>query len=218
MHILGNRGPVRSAAIGSFATALALVVQLGAVSPATAHDDDDDDELTRITFDERRTQPVDGLRIKGVRFRFTVGGEPSTDAVVNAFGPGETRFISDPSLEGNAAGVLRMRFPEETDVVRFGVALSCFGCVLRPGATVRLFDDDGDLVLFRRLTTRPFVSFSEARFRFEGDDVERAVVRFNHRRADRFVIDNLVFEGDDDGSGHDDDLAASSVRAGGWSR
>jgi len=217
MHHFPNRRPARLAAIGSCATALALLLQIGSVSPAAAHDDDDD-ELTRITFGERRAQPVNGLRVKGVRFGFTVGGEPSEDAQFNSFGPGDTRFISDPSLEGDAAGVLRLRFREETDVLRFGVAVSCFDCVLRPGATVRLFDDDGDLVRFARLTLRPFVSFSEARFRFEGEDVARAVIRFNDRRADRFVLDNLVFEGDDDGSDHDDDRAVSSGRAAGWSR
>ena len=217
MYTFRNRRPGRATAIGTFVALTALTAQLG-VGAANA-DDDGDDELTRITFDERPSQPVNGLRVQGVRFGFRVDGAPSRDARFNAFGPGDTRFISDPSLEGDAAGVLTLRFREETDVLGFGVALSCFDCVLRPGVTVRLFDDDGDLVRVARLTTRPLVSFSEARFRFEGDDVARAVLHFNHRRADRFVIDNLVFEGDDEGSEHDDVVVdRSALRAAGWDR
>jgi hypothetical protein len=215
MQRLMKRRTGRSAVIGTVVTVLALLMQVGYVGPAEA---DDDDELTRITFDERPAQPVNGLRVEGVRFGFRIDGVPSRDARFNAFGPGDTRFITDPSLEGNAAGVLTMRFREETDVVRFGVAVSCFDCVVRPGATVRLFDDDGELIRFARLTTRPFVSFSEARFSFEGDDVARAVIHFNHRRADRFVIDNLIFEGDDEDSEHGDDRGSGSARVGGWNR
>lgn len=208
----------RTAVMGSLVTALALVSQIGYTGAAVA--DDDDDELTRITFDERPTQPVDGLRVDGVRFGFRVGGERSTDAVFNAFGPGDTKFISDPSLEGAAAGVLTLHFPDETEVLRFGLALSCFECVIKNAATVRLFDDDGDRIRTVRLSTRPFVSFSEVRFGFaQDDDVARAVIHFNSRRADRFVLDNLIFEGDDESSDHDDhDDDARIAQAGGWTR
>ena len=214
-----TRRPRRVAAMGSLVTLTALTMQIGCIGAATA--DDEDDELTRITFDERATQPVDGLRVDGVRFGFRVGGERSTDAVFNAFGPGDTRFISDPSLEGDAAGVLTLRCPDETDVLRFGVALSFFECVIKNAATVRLFDDDGERIRTVRLSTRPLVSFSEARFGFvQYDDVSRAVIRFNSRRADRFVMDNLIFEGDDESSDHDDhdDDAARSAHVGGGGR
>ena len=188
---------------------MGLTTSIWGVGPAAAHD-----ELTRITFGELESQPADGLRLEGVRFGFRVGGVASDDATFNAGGPGAIRFVQDPSLEGDAAGVLTMRFAEETDILRFGVAVSCFDCVLRPGVTVRLFDD-GDLVRVARLTTRPLVSFSEARFAHDGEEVTRAVIRFNHSFSPfaRFALDNLVFEGDDEDERPDDTGFAPARRA-----
>ena len=64
--------------------------------------------VTTLSFDEVPFQPVDGLDVSGVTFGFQIGGVPSTDAHYNAFGPGTTTFVQDPSLEGNAAGVLTL--------------------------------------------------------------------------------------------------------------
>jgi hypothetical protein len=61
-------------------------------------------EPTTITFDDLPPQPVDGIHQEGVTFDFKVGGVDSTDAFYNAFGPGATVYVQDPSIIGNAAG------------------------------------------------------------------------------------------------------------------
>jgi len=77
-----------------------------------------------LNFSELPNQPVDDLSYMGVTFRFAVGGTPSFDAYYNSTGPGTTVFLEDPSLEGNAEGILTLEFaPEPTDKLQFGVAL-----------------------------------------------------------------------------------------------
>jgi hypothetical protein len=184
-------------------TAAFAAVSLALVAAAAPAASGNEDALTRIRFDELAPRPVNGLHFRGVAFQFRVVGQPSRDAVFGGGGPGSIRFVQDPSLEGDARGVLTLRFAEETEVLRFGAALNCFECTLRPGFVVRLFDED-ELVRVARVTTRPFVSFTEARFAYAGEEIDRAVIRFNARFADRFALDNLVFES----AGRDDDASA----------
>ena len=88
---------------------------------------------TSLTFDELSFQPVNGLHFRGVTFAFDVAGVPSTDATYGAFGPGSITYVQDPSLEGNSAGRLTLRFDQPTTVLQFGLALSTVGS-LSPGA------------------------------------------------------------------------------------
>ena len=87
---------------------------------------------------------MNGLHFSGVTFAFDVGAVPSTDATYGAFGPGSITYVQDPSLEGNSAGRLTLRFDQPTTVLQFGLALSTGGS-LSPGARVELFNPGGIL-------------------------------------------------------------------------
>jgi len=94
-----------------------------------------------LVFDELPFQPVNGVSILGVTFGFTIDGVPSTDANYNSGGPGQITYVQDPSLEGNASGILILDFDVPTPLVQFGVALSALGS-FDPGCSVELFDPD----------------------------------------------------------------------------
>ncbi len=128
-----------------------------------------------LTFDELPTQPVDGLSFMGVTFHFEIGGQSSPDARYASSGPGSTKFIQDPSLEGNAAGILTLDFELPTPVVQFGFGLSTFD-TLTPGFTVELFDPTLSSLGVTEVKTGPIESFSEAFFSHEGLLVSRVVI------------------------------------------
>jgi hypothetical protein len=145
-----------------------------------------------LTFDELPFQPVDGLHFKGVTFGFTINGVHSTDAHYDAFGPGVTTYTSDPSLEGNASGVLTLDFDQPRTFVQFGVALST-NATLPSGATVKLYDPSSALIGVFPVSTSPGgFFFTSGQFSYSGSLVSRAVVSFDSTAASRFVVDNLV--------------------------
>jgi hypothetical protein len=148
-----------------------------------------------LTFDEIAATPVNGLHMFGVKFGFKVGGVASTDATYGGGGPGTTKYVSDPSLEGNASGTLTLTFDRPTKLLEFGVALLS-SSPLSPGFTVKLFDRNGvSLGTFPVNTTVP-VSFSEARFVKKGllVGVKKAVITFDGADAPRFALDNLTYK------------------------
>jgi hypothetical protein len=151
--------------------------------------------LTTLTFDELPFQPVDGLSFGGVTFGFQIGGVPSADANYASGGPGSITFVQDPSLEGNAAGVLTLTFNKPTTVLEFGVARNCT-CTLSPGVSVDLLKPGAASHSrgVKTVTTTPLISFSEALFSYSGAAIKTAVVTFpSVGLADRFAIDNLKF-------------------------
>ncbi|MDJ0596252.1 MAG: calcium-binding protein [Pleurocapsa sp. MO_226.B13] len=156
---------------------------------------------TTLTFDELSFQPVDDLSVMGVTFDFKVGGIDSSDANYNSGGPGSITFVQDPSLEGNAEGILTLDFEDPISKLEFGVALNTFDEVT-PGFTVELFDSDLMSLGETPVDTNPLVSFTEGLFSYTGETVQRAVVDFNDTEAFRFALDNLTFEE----LGNDDDL------------
>lgn len=146
-----------------------------------------------LNFSELPAQPVNGLRFMGVTFHFTVGGSPSMDATYNSGGPGITTFVQDPSLEGDATGILTLGFePEPTDELRFGLALST-GLPLTPGFTVELFDTGLTSLGVTPVDTSPLGVFSEAQFAYGGSPIRRAVIDFDESSAERFAMDNVTF-------------------------
>lgn len=145
-----------------------------------------------LRFDELPFQPVDGLHFLGVSFGFAVGGAPSTDAHYNSFGPGQIRYVQDPSLEGNAAGTLTIAFDNPTPTLQFGVALSTLN-TLDSGCQVQLFDSDGLPLATYDVVTFKIVSFTESRFSYHGRKVSAAVITF-FAPAGRFALDNLTYE------------------------
>ena len=146
---------------------------------------------TSLTFDELSFQPVNGLHFRGVTFAFDVAGVPSTDATYGAFGPGSITYVQDPSLEGNSAGRLTLRFDQPTTVLQFGLALSTVGS-LSPGARVELFNPGGHSRGTIPLNTQSLVSFTEGRFDYQGGAIGSAVITFEPT-AGRFALDNLTF-------------------------
>ncbi|NET85823.1 MAG: hypothetical protein F6J94_29215 [Moorea sp. SIO1F2] len=150
---------------------------------------------TVLTFDELPFQPVDDLSFMGVTFDFKVGGVDSTDANYASSGPGSISFVQDPSLEGNAAGILTLDFDAPVSDLEFGVALSTFA-TLTPGFTVELFDDGSTLVNTIAVDTSSQPSFTEALFSLSDSDtpIDRVVIDFNDAAAFRFALDNLSFE------------------------
>lgn len=147
--------------------------------------------VTTLDFTELPTQPVDGLSYMGVTFGFEVGGSPSTDALYNFFGLGTITFVQDPSLEGDAAGILTLDFAQPTIQLDFGVALSTFD-PLTPGFTVELFNAGLSSLGVTPVNTSPLVSFTEGPFIYSGAPIGRAVIDFEDS-AGRFALDNLTF-------------------------
>ena len=151
--------------------------------------------ITTLHFDELAFQPVDGLHFNGAHFRFKINGTPSTDANYNSFGPGTQYFTQDPSLEGNSAGKLTVRFDTPTNFVQFGVSLSAFG-PLSPGFVVALKDANRKVISITQVDTRPVGPdfFTEGQFTYNGSvAVNKIVVTFAAADAERFVLDNLVY-------------------------
>lgn len=146
---------------------------------------------TILTMDELPFQPVNGLTFKGVTFHFTINGVSSTDARYNSDDGGNEKYVQDPSLEGNALGVLTLDFSSPTSGLQFGVARSDVG-PMTPGLQVALFDGSLNPLGTFILNTSVFTDFSEGLFS-SGLTIGRAVLSFpNPNSVPRFAIDNLT--------------------------
>jgi len=162
---------------------LALFTFLANVLPASA---------ITLTMGELPTQAVNGLSYSGVTFHFTIGGIGSTDANYNGSNGGIEHFVQDPSLEGNASGVLTLDFAAPTAGLQFGVARSV-AQALTPGMQVSLFDPSLAPLGNFNVNTTVFTNFSEGQFT-SALTIGRAVLSFpNAVLANRFAIDNLTF-------------------------
>src|SRR5205085_4385421 len=118
-----------------------------------------------LTFTELSPRPVNGLTFRGVTFGFTISSVGSTDATYNALDGGIGTFVQDPSLEGNANGVLTLTFAQPTQVVSFGIARDTVA-PLTPGATVQLFDANGNLIQSTAVNLFPAPIFVEGQFTY----------------------------------------------------
>ena len=123
--------------------------------------------VTTLDFTELPVQPVDGLSYMGVTFGFTIGGAHSADARYHSGGPGVTTFVQDPSLEGDATGILTLDFtPQPTNQLQFGVVLNNFAPMM-PGFTVDL---PGEIPAGQNDADREDPSTSNEETRDEGED------------------------------------------------
>jgi len=162
-----------------------VVVGLAATGTAQA-------AVTTLDFTELPYQPVDGLSYMGVTFSFTIGGGHAMDAAYNSGGPGATTFVQDPSLEGDATGILTLDFtPRPTNQLQFGVVLNNFAPMM-PGFTVELFDTGLVSLGVTPVNTEPLVSFTEGQFTYSGSPISRAIIDFKDTGY-RFAFDNLKF-------------------------
>lgn len=146
-----------------------------------------------VTFDERPFQSVDGLEVAGVTFSYTIDDAPSPEAFFGSFGPGQLNHVNDPSLLGDAAGVLRMDFDEPVVAVSFGVALNK-GEDIDAGVVVTMLNEQNaslDALELDTVADDP-LRFSEARFDYVGAPVAAIELRFTSS-VERFAVDNLEF-------------------------
>lgn len=167
------------------ASAIRLLVAALLLSPVYAL-------ATLLTFDELPRQPVTGLTFNGVAFHFNVGGLNSSDANYASGGPGVGAFVHDPSLEGNAAGVLTLDFDTPTSVLQFGLAMSTLLAV-PAGLHVALFDQRLIPLGIQTVDLSRTVTFAEGRFNYAGLPISRAIIDFDEGAASRFALDNLSF-------------------------
>lgn len=145
-----------------------------------------------LTMTEVSSRPLDGLTVNGISFHFSVGGNPSADATYNAANGGQLRYVQDPSLEGNANGVLQIDFASPVASLQFGLARNTGA--LSPGAQVQLFDAALNSIGVFPVDTQVFTGFGEALFASNvSPPIGRAVVTFpNAAAASRFSIDNML--------------------------
>ena len=165
-----------------FAAVLAVCWQVSFAGAAT------------LTFDELPFQPVDGLSFQGVTFGFTVDGSDSTEAYYHSFGPGQLETVQDPSLAGDATGVLTLDFDLPTPDLQFGVALNTADA-LSPGFRVELFDASLvsiGIISVDTPTAADPLGFSEALFEHSGTPIRRAVIDFADGLSS-FGLDNLAY-------------------------
>ncbi|MCC7373981.1 MAG: hypothetical protein IT581_04955 [Verrucomicrobiales bacterium] len=152
---------------------------------------------TWLTFGELPSQPVNGLTISGLTFAFEVGGNPSDDATYNVdLGIGTTTFLSDPVLEGDASGVLRIIFAKPTPTLSFGLGLNS-AADFSPGATVDFYDENGLLLDSAALNTvgDSNLGLSEGEFIWASAAGGASSVRIDlNDEAARFALDNLRFQ------------------------
>jgi hypothetical protein len=147
-----------------------------------------------LTFDEIAATPANGVHLDGVRFGFSVAGKASTNATYGGLGPGVTKFVSDPSLEGDATGTLTLTFDKPTKLLQFGAVLDATG-TLTPGFTVNLFDKTGASLGTIPVTTKKHgTPLSEALFKKTGVAIKKAVITFDGVDAPRFALDNLTYK------------------------
>ncbi len=146
-----------------------------------------------VRMDDLPFQPVNGLvHPSGVTFGFTVGGIASLDANYASGGPGSTTFISDPSIEGSAAGVLRVNFPGTFNQIQFGLAVSSN---IPSFVDVELFDTSNVSLGVTALSLTPMPTFAENRFSYLGTGISRFSLNLTpSANAGRFAFDNLFLD------------------------
>ena len=147
-----------------------------------------------LTMDEVPYQPVNGLTVKGVTFGFTVGGVASSNAFYDDSGPGVTAYTSDPSIVGDATGVLALNLAEATTSLQFGFALDMTGSDAA-GATVSLYGVGGGIIGTYTVPVAPNgYAFPSGLFSYSGPAaVASAAVSFDSSAAPAFAFDNLTY-------------------------
>ena len=148
-----------------------------------------------LNFSEKPFLPIDDLHDKGVTFDITVGGNPSTEAYYHATKFGTTECVDDPSLVGNATGILTLDFTWSTDWLEFGVAQSVSPLPPTSGFTVQLSDPSRSSDSVTRVTTSPTHLWPlEGLFKYRGEPVRRAGIDFDEESEDdQFAPDGLMF-------------------------
>ncbi|MEP0789824.1 MULTISPECIES: PEP-CTERM sorting domain-containing protein [Cyanophyceae] len=174
--------------------------------------------LTKLTFDELPTQPVDDLSFKGVTFDFKVDGIDSTAATYNVVRtwdlseiagrpPGTLLYnldLSPPVLATDAPGILTLDFTIPTAELMFDVAslVNYSPFPPMPTFTIELFNEalssisiqqvllDEDIIGIFPSPIRAAVLGKT--FAYSGTSVKRAVIDFSNTGSVGF--DNLTYQ------------------------
>ena len=147
-----------------------------------------------LTMDEVGYQPVNDLTVKGVTFGFTIGGTASTSAYYDDTGYGATAYTEDPSIIGDATGVLSFSFAQPAASVQFGIALS-ITTADTAGATVSLYGIGGTLIgAYPVAVASDGLEYSSGLFSYAGPTpVASVAVSFDSNQAYDFAVDNLTY-------------------------
>ena len=148
------------------------------------------------TYDISQPQACEGLDLNGVAYSFTIGGSPSVDCTAGTLtGPGNTNDIQPPSIEGNAAGVLHLRFDVPTTEFSFGVALSTRTSPQPDSVIIDLYRPGaGTLRQEVPLTATSDPNFVGGHFNYDGPAIRTATIQFaNGQALLRFAIDNVTY-------------------------
>lgn len=154
---------------------------------------------TTIQFGEA-SGSVNGQTLLGATFGFQIAGVDSLDAYFNTpigAGPGVLQNLSDPVLEGNAAGVLTIDFASTATNISFGIARSQ-GNILPNAVQVTLLDSNLNVISSTPVSLQLLLGFPEGLFTYTGTTgVRRMVLDFTTVSTSiggpRFAIDNLSF-------------------------
>ena len=175
----------RPAALRSAVVAIALSAAFAA-EPARAAELIDFSEVPLNTR-------VDGAKIEGVTFNFTVNNVASPLATVTMTGPGTTTITKAPNIEGPANGVLSLAFG--TPVRDFGFSFITSTNQGSPnGLTVTMHDANGG-TSSQTFATTTIGAFSGVRVdNVPAVPVVRLVIDPNTAlNGARFAIDNVNF-------------------------
>ncbi|OKH33313.1 hypothetical protein NIES2101_40015 [Calothrix sp. HK-06] len=161
------------------------------------------DAVTKLTFDELGVPtPVDNLTVKGVTFDFKIDGVDSNEAMYNASFPPQLPSnllanLQQPSLQGNAQGILSIDFAAPVEALEFAVGVDAVQ-PLAPGFSVELLDKGLNSLGITPVNTAPLAILSEGLFKYSGVPIKKAIVSFNSESSlnpnnPRFSLDNLSY-------------------------
>lgn len=159
--------------------------------------------VTKLTFDELGSPtPVDNLTVKGVTFDYKIDGVDSNEAIYNASFPPQLPSnllanLQQPSLQGNAKGILSLDFAAPVEALEFAVGLDAIQ-PLAPGFSVELLDKGLNSLGITPVNTAPLAILSEGLFKYSGVPIKKAIVSFNSESSlnpnnPRFSLDNLSY-------------------------
>jgi hypothetical protein len=137
---------------------------------------------------------INGTTIGGVLFNFTIGGNPSGDAFIDA-GPGNTNNVTVANVEGNTLGVLKLTFPSLETRFGFGYAIAVIAPLVANATRIELFDAGNVSVGALSYNGAADPIFAGG-FAGIGSTIpfQSAQVTFNNAAAARFAFDNVRFD------------------------
>ncbi|MDH4239042.1 MAG: S8 family serine peptidase, partial [Phycisphaerae bacterium] len=147
-------------------------------------------EPCTITFDGLTGTRVDGMVIGDVTFGFS-----SNDASISV-GPGDTLYVQEPYIEGDALGTLTLDFAVPVFGVSYGFVLSAMGS--QPDASTMVFYDSLMRAIYAYSADAGDMGFGWMEGLNIGTStkpIARVTITFSHPEPDfaRFALDNITY-------------------------